>query len=275
MVSGRRQPVGEREVVGGSLPALRRRAPRAVRDHPASQGTGQPGQDDDDNAPGGDQKGQWRNHQVAGSDQVQEPRQLLNRPQERTLPPGWRSVQPRISGHGEDPVELRLRPRGVGHVGAATEGVEEAQETGVGVDQVGRRCREVPLDLGLAGGDRLQGVHGSRQGRLVALLGQADVGQGAQDGVGVVVGCGGARAGASSPLPLGLRLAYDAYYTPGDTPSTFANLLHVGVLTLDTPCRCAGLRLSASLPTHDLRALGGPQFSLVIDLKSLGSMAAF
>ena len=86
---------------------------------------------------------------------------------------------------------------------------------------------------------------------------------------------GGARAGASSPLPLGLRLAYDAYYTPGDTPSTFANLVHVGVLTLDTPCRCAGLRLSASLPTHDLRALGGPQFSLLIDLKSLGSMAAF
>ena len=86
---------------------------------------------------------------------------------------------------------------------------------------------------------------------------------------------GGARAGASSPLPLGLRLAYDAIYTPGDTPSTFANLVHVGVLTLDTPCRCAGLRLSASLPTHDLRALGGPQFSLVIDLKSLGSMAAF
>ena len=86
---------------------------------------------------------------------------------------------------------------------------------------------------------------------------------------------GGARAGASSPLPLGLRLAYDAYYTPGDTPSTFANLLHVGVLTLDTPCRCAGLRLTATLPTHDLRALGGLQFSLLIDLKSLGSVAAF
>src|SRR5207245_11515402 len=86
---------------------------------------------------------------------------------------------------------------------------------------------------------------------------------------------GGARAGASSPLPLGLRLAYDAIYTPGATPSTFANLVHVGVLTLDTPCRCAGLRLTASLPTHDLRALGGLQFSLLIDLKSLGSVAAF
>jgi len=86
---------------------------------------------------------------------------------------------------------------------------------------------------------------------------------------------GGARAGASSPLPLGLRLAYDAIYTPGATPSTFANLVHVGVLTLETPCRCAGLRLTASLPTHDLRALGGLQFSLLIDLKSLGSVAAF
>src|SRR5439155_1396394 len=37
----------------------------------------------------------------------------------------------------------------------------------------------------------------------------------------------------------------------------------------------AGLRLTASLPTHDLRALGGLQFSLLIDLKSLGSVAAF
>jgi len=86
---------------------------------------------------------------------------------------------------------------------------------------------------------------------------------------------GGARAGASGPLPLGLRLAYDANYTPGDTPSNFANLVHVAVLSLETACHCAGLRLAASLPTHDTRVLGGPQFSLVIDLKSLGSMAAF
>jgi hypothetical protein len=44
---------------------------------------------------------------------------------------------------------------------------------------------------------------------------------------------------------------------------------------METPCRCAGIQLSASLPFHDARLLRSPAFSLRIDLKSLGSFAPF
>lgn len=86
---------------------------------------------------------------------------------------------------------------------------------------------------------------------------------------------GSARAGASGPLPLNFRLAYDLVYTPGEVPAQFANWQHSAVLTLETPCRCAGLQLTATLPFHDARLLGSPAFSLRIDLKSLGSFTTF
>ncbi len=86
---------------------------------------------------------------------------------------------------------------------------------------------------------------------------------------------GSARAGASGALPLNLRLAYELAYTPGDVPADFANWQHSAVLTLETPCRCAGLQFSATLPFHDARLLRSPAFSLRIDLKSLGSFATF
>ncbi|TMB39366.1 MAG: LPS-assembly protein LptD [Deltaproteobacteria bacterium] len=86
---------------------------------------------------------------------------------------------------------------------------------------------------------------------------------------------GSANAGVSGPLPLGLRLAYDVTHTPGDTPVDFANWTHAVSVTLETPCRCAGLQLSASVPFHDLRLLRAPGFAFRIDLKSLGSFATF
>ena len=86
---------------------------------------------------------------------------------------------------------------------------------------------------------------------------------------------GSANAGISGPLPLGLRLAYDVSHTPGDTPADFANWTHAASVTLETPCRCAGLQLSASVPFHDLRLLRSPAFAVRIDLKSLGSFGTF
>jgi LPS-assembly protein len=86
---------------------------------------------------------------------------------------------------------------------------------------------------------------------------------------------GSARAGGSAKLPLGLRLAYDVAFTPGDTPADFANWSHVAALTYETPCRCAGLQVVMSVPLHDTRLLRAPDFSFRIDLKSLGSFATF
>jgi hypothetical protein len=86
---------------------------------------------------------------------------------------------------------------------------------------------------------------------------------------------GSAGGGFSAPLPLHLRAAYDLAYTLGDVPDQTANWLHSAAITLETPCRCAGLQFSARLPFHDSHLLGTPEFHLSIDLKSLGSFATF
>jgi hypothetical protein len=86
---------------------------------------------------------------------------------------------------------------------------------------------------------------------------------------------GSAQAGASGPLPLSLRLAYNAAYTLGDLPANFANWTHSVTLTYETPCHCAGLGLVLSFPFHDSRLLGAPTYSVRIDLKSLGSFTTF
>jgi hypothetical protein len=86
---------------------------------------------------------------------------------------------------------------------------------------------------------------------------------------------GSAGAGFSAPLPLHLRAAYDLVRTLGDVPDQTANWLHNAAITLETPCRCAGLQFSARLPFHDGHLLGTPEFHLSIDLKSLGSFATF
>ncbi len=84
---------------------------------------------------------------------------------------------------------------------------------------------------------------------------------------------GTAKAGASGPLPFNLRLGYEVSYTPGETPSTFANWVHAAVLSVDTPCKCAGIRLNVNTNFHDGSLIKGNGFTfgLVIDLKSLGS----
>ena len=87
---------------------------------------------------------------------------------------------------------------------------------------------------------------------------------------------GSLGAGASAPLPLNLKAAYDLLYTPGqEDNAAFANWVHTAVLTLDTACRCAGLRLTTVFNFHDGHLLRTPDFSLVIDLKSLGSFSTF
>jgi LPS-assembly protein len=86
---------------------------------------------------------------------------------------------------------------------------------------------------------------------------------------------GSARAGASGPLPFGMRLAYEVGYTPGAVPVDFANWLHMATIAVETPCRCAGLQFVVSLPFNDARLLRSPSYSLRIDLKSLGSFTTF
>lgn len=91
---------------------------------------------------------------------------------------------------------------------------------------------------------------------------------------------GSAGAGGSIPLPKpGLRLAYDFSWVPGDTPANFANMSHRAMLTYETPCKCAGLLVIVSYPFHDAQYLYDhwwhPDFSVRIDLKSLGSFGTF
>ena len=86
---------------------------------------------------------------------------------------------------------------------------------------------------------------------------------------------GGASAGASAALPHNLRVAYAVNYTAGDVPENFANWQHIAVLSVDTPCKCAGLQLSLSFPFHGVQLIKAPDFRFIIDLKSLGSFATF
>ena len=92
---------------------------------------------------------------------------------------------------------------------------------------------------------------------------------------------GNAGVGASVALPKpGLRLGYDFTYIPGvtDIPS-FANATHRAMLTYETACHCAGLAVLVSYPFHDTHYLYDhwwrPDFSIRIDLKSLGSFGTF
>lgn len=87
---------------------------------------------------------------------------------------------------------------------------------------------------------------------------------------------GGAGAGGSAPLPLNLRLAYDAArYLGPDLRQDLPNWTHSGSLVYETACHCAGLRLTVAVPFRDTHLLKGPTIHLTIDLKSLGSFATF
>jgi hypothetical protein len=85
---------------------------------------------------------------------------------------------------------------------------------------------------------------------------------------------GSANAGASAPLPFGLRLKYDAIRNLGPLPLGFPDWVHTTTLAYETPCRCAALSVRADLGFRDGKRLHGyPHFFFVIDLKSLGSFA--
>src|SRR5262249_12445272 len=95
---------------------------------------------------------------------------------------------------------------------------------------------------------------------------------------------GNAVTGASTPLGrAGLRAGYDLRWTPGETSEAFANFYHSATLTYETACKCAGLVLLLGFPFHDTTYLNKtpdgkwkpPDFSLRIDLKSLGSFGTF
>ncbi len=100
---------------------------------------------------------------------------------------------------------------------------------------------------------------------------------------------GNLRAGGSSALPKSnVRLAYELAWTPGVTPSNFANVYHALSVSWETPCKCAGLVLLLGYPFHDgtllhdpsRTALGTvrrylPDFSFRLDLKALGSIGTF
>jgi hypothetical protein len=86
---------------------------------------------------------------------------------------------------------------------------------------------------------------------------------------------GGAVAGASTPF-RNFRLAEQSVWIPGATPPTFANFYHSLTLTYETSCHCAGFLVVLGFPFHDTHLLKSqPDFSIRIDLKSLGSFGSF
>jgi hypothetical protein len=91
---------------------------------------------------------------------------------------------------------------------------------------------------------------------------------------------GSAGAGASAPLPVGreaLRLGYDVSHllAPGVLPADTPDWTHSVRVLYETPCRCAGVQLSADFPLRDGKVLRAPTIRFVLDLKSLGSFATF
>jgi LPS-assembly protein len=86
---------------------------------------------------------------------------------------------------------------------------------------------------------------------------------------------GGAGAGASMPLG-NFRLVYQGTWIPGTTPPTFANFTHLFTASYETACRCAGVLVVLGFPFHDTHLLKSlPDFSIRIDLKTLGSFGSF
>jgi hypothetical protein len=87
---------------------------------------------------------------------------------------------------------------------------------------------------------------------------------------------GSAAFGGSATLPVrrqGLRVLYDAsrLLAAGGLPPGTADWTHRLALVYETPCRCAGIQLYASLPFTGGKLLKGPSIGVLLDLKSLGS----
>jgi hypothetical protein len=74
-----------------------------------------------------------------------------------------------------------------------------------------------------------------------------------------------------------LRLSYDASHiiSPTDLPKDIPDWIHSVRAIYETPCRCAGVLLSADFPLRGGTILRAPTIRFVLDLKSLGSFATF
>jgi LPS-assembly protein len=93
---------------------------------------------------------------------------------------------------------------------------------------------------------------------------------------------GSAGAGVSAPVPIGrqgLRLAYEASHfvlpSGAQPPANLGDWTHSVRAAYETPCRCAGVQLSADFHFLGGSLLGGPTIRFVLDLKSLGSFGTF
>jgi LPS-assembly protein len=92
---------------------------------------------------------------------------------------------------------------------------------------------------------------------------------------------GSASVGASGVLPVmrnGLHLSYDLvrYLLVGaNIPQYFEDYDHRVGLAYEPPCHCATVGVSSIFKVKEGKLLGRPDFSLVLDLKSLGSFATF
>ena len=89
---------------------------------------------------------------------------------------------------------------------------------------------------------------------------------------------GGPGFGGSVGFPLAgqsLRAGYDASHYLGQLPAGIASWTHLFGLSYDTPCRCAGLQLSAAFFSGGTGVGHGPIIHFTLDLKSLGSFATF
>ncbi len=91
---------------------------------------------------------------------------------------------------------------------------------------------------------------------------------------------GSASVGASGVLPVmrnGLHLSYDLlrYLLVGTGPQYIEDYDHRVGLAYEPPCHCATVGLSSTFKVKQGKLLGRPDFSFVLDLKSLGSFASF
>jgi hypothetical protein len=89
---------------------------------------------------------------------------------------------------------------------------------------------------------------------------------------------GGPSFGGSVALPFAekrWRAGYDATHYLGTLPPEAADWTHTLGVAYDTPCRCAGLQLSAAFFFRGTSLQHSPVIHFLLDLKSLGSFATF
>ena len=90
---------------------------------------------------------------------------------------------------------------------------------------------------------------------------------------------GSVGAGGSAPLFANLRFGYDFSQfidsAQAQIPAGVPNRTHAAALSYETSCHCAAASLGVALQYHDSKRIGPPSVRFLLDLKSLGSFAAF